>query len=42
MGTKSIVSMKNVQKVFSVGEILVHALRGVSFSIEQGEFISIL
>ena len=42
MGTANIVSMKNVQKVFSVGEVLVHALRGVSFEIQEGEFISIL
>ena len=42
MGKKNIVSMQNVQKVFAVGEVLVHALRGVSFNIEEGEFISIL
>ena len=42
MGCENIVSMKNVQKVFSVGEVLVHALRGISFDIQEGEFISIL
>lgn len=42
MGKQTIVSMKNVQKIFAVGEVLVHALRGVSFDIEEGEFISIL
>ena len=42
MSEQNIVSMRNVQKVFAVGEVLVHALRGVSFDIKQGEFISIL
>ena len=42
MERANIVSMRNIQKVFSVGEVLVHALRGVSFDIKQGEFISIL
>ena len=42
MERANIVSMRNIQKVFSVGEVLVHALRGISFDIKQGEFISIL
>ena len=42
MSSKKVVVMKDVQKIFSVGEVLVHALRGISFEIEEGEFISIL
>jgi len=42
MPSKKVVVMKDVQKIFSVGEVLVHALRGISFEIEEGEFISIL
>lgn len=42
MSCKKVVIMKDVQKIFNVGEVLVHALRGISFEIEEGEFISIL
>jgi len=42
MSHKKVVVMKDVQKIFSVGEVLVHALRGISFEVEEGEFISIL
>lgn len=34
--------MKNISKVFRVGEIEVQALRDVSFEVEEGEFIVIL
>lgn len=37
-----IVSLQKVSKVFSLGESEVHALRGVSFDIEAGEFVSIV
>lgn len=42
MSGKSIVSMKNVKKSFVVGDLAVHALRGISFEAENSEFISIL
>jgi putative ABC transport system ATP-binding protein len=37
-----IISLDNVTKVYSMGATEVHALRGVSFFIEQGEFVSIM
>ncbi len=44
MGGVSIIllQVKNISKVFRVGEIEVQALRNVSFEVEEGEFIVIL
>ena len=37
-----VVRLNNVVKTYSMGESEVHALRGISFQIEQGEFLSIM
>ena len=37
----AIVELKDAQKVYKLGNTEVHALRGVSFDIEAGDFISI-
>ncbi len=39
---KKVIELKNVTRHFLVGDELVKALRGVSFSIEQGEFVTIM
>ena len=36
------IQVKDVHKSYDLGETLVHALRGVSLSIEEGEFVSIM
>jgi putative ABC transport system ATP-binding protein len=36
------IQVKDVHKSYDLGETFVHALRGVSFSIEKGEFVSIM
>ena len=36
------INVDNVHKSYDLGETSVHALRGVSFSIEKGEFVSIM
>jgi putative ABC transport system ATP-binding protein len=36
------IDLKNVTKVYQMGELAVHALRGVSLQIGQGEFVSIM
>ena len=38
----SIIEIKNLKRDFQVGEETVHALRGISFSIDPGEFVSIM
>ena len=38
----TVVRLENVVKTYSMGESEVHALRGISFEIEQGEFLSIM
>ena len=40
--TEIVVRLENVVKTYSMGESEVHALRGISFQIEQGEFLSIM
>ncbi|MCT4573910.1 ATP-binding cassette domain-containing protein, partial [Bacillus thuringiensis] len=41
--TKPVVDVKNVQKVYGKkGENQSHALKGVSFSIQEGEFVGIM
>jgi putative ABC transport system ATP-binding protein len=37
-----LVFLKNIYKVYAMGDAEVRALDGVSFSIEQGEFVSIM
>lgn len=39
---ETIIRMENVTKLYKMGESVVHALRGISFSIDQGEFVSIM
>ncbi|NLS77937.1 MAG: ABC transporter ATP-binding protein [Chloroflexi bacterium] len=37
-----VIEIKDITKVYQLGEILVHALRGVSLVVEKGDFISIM
>ncbi len=39
---KKVIELKDVKRSFQVGDELVRALRGVSFSIEEGEFVTIM
>ena len=39
---ESVITMENVKRFYSVGEEEVQALRGVSFDIKQGEFVTIM
>ncbi|MDE7140783.1 MAG: ABC transporter ATP-binding protein [Treponemataceae bacterium] len=39
---KRVIGMSEVTKVYAMGEESVHALRGISFEIKQGEFVSIM
>lgn len=41
-GRKTIIELHNVRRDFKVGEETVHALRGVSFNIYEGEFVTIM
>ena len=38
----SVINMKNVKRTYIMGDSEVHALRNVSFNIEQGEFVTIM
>ena len=38
----AVVELEDVKKIYSMGETEVHALKGISFKVEQGEFISIM
>ena len=38
----AIIQVENVTKVYRIGKVDVSALRGVSFSVEKGEFVSIV
>ena len=39
---KKIIELQNVRRDFVVGDEVVHALRGVSFTIHEGEFVTIM
>ncbi len=39
---KPIIELENIRRDFIVGEETVHALRGVSFTINEGEFVTIM
>lgn len=42
MTTKEIIRLDNIRRKFVVGNETVHALRGVSFTINAGEFVTIM
>lgn len=42
MESKPIIELDNIRRDFVVGEEVVHALRGVSFTINEGEFVTIM
>ncbi len=42
MNKEPIIELNNIKRKFIVGEETVHALRGVSFSIYEGEFVTIM
>ena len=42
MSRPSLIQLENVAKVYRMGDVEVHALRGVSLSIEQGEFTAVM
>ena len=42
MTQKVVIELQNVKRDFKVGDEVVHALRGVSFKIFEGEFVTIM
>ena len=40
--SKKVIELKNIKRDFKVGGETVHALRGVSFTITEGEFVTIM
>lgn len=38
---KSMLEVRQVKKTYCMGRVLVPALRGVSFDVEEGEFLAI-
>lgn len=39
---KTVIELQNIKRYFQVGDETVHALRGVSFTITEGEFVTIM
>ena len=39
---KVVIELDNVRRNFMVGDEVVHALKGVSFKIYEGEFVTIM
>lgn len=39
---KKIIQVRQVRKDYHIGEVVVHALRGVNLEIEEGEFVAIM
>ena len=40
--SKTVIELKDIRRNFQVGDETVHALRGISFSISEGEFVTIM
>jgi len=42
MNDRATIDVRNITKTYSLGEVEVHALRGVSFTIKAGEYVAIM
>ncbi len=42
MDNKAIIELREIRRDFQVGEETVHALRGISFTIHEGEFVTVM
>jgi putative ABC transport system ATP-binding protein len=41
-GTEPVIMLDHIHKIYRMGDIEVHALRGVSLAIQQGEFVAVM
>jgi putative ABC transport system ATP-binding protein len=41
-GTEPVINLDHIHKIYRMGDIEVHALRGVSLAIRQGEFVAVM
>ena len=42
MAEKDFVKLKNVTKIYQMGEVQIHAVDGIDFSIDKGEFVVVV
>lgn len=42
MGSPEIIALEEVHKIYRMGDVDVHALRGISLKIRRGEFLSVM
>jgi putative ABC transport system ATP-binding protein len=42
MGPAAVIELQSVTKTYSLGDVAVHALRGISLSVEKGEYVAII
>ena len=42
MRSNAVIAIENIHKVYQTGEVEVHAVRGVSVTIQRGEFVAIM
>ena len=40
--TRPVIQLEHIHKVYTMGDVEVHALRGVSLTIQEGEFVAIM
>src|SRR5262244_2951511 len=40
--SRAVIQLENIHKTYSMGDVQVHALRGVSLTIREGEFVAIM
>src|SRR5947207_11165971 len=40
--TRAVIQLDNIHKTYTMGDVQVHALRGVSLTIREGEFVAIM